>query len=106
MTPQQVKFTRISGKTDKISTIDFNGHIEMMLRDFLRYPSVFKKSVRGKMFLFYRNLKLCPRENFIKLSLGPKNSLFEVDFNGQLSIVLILSKSQTLSPGKFHKNAP
>ena len=34
----------------------------MMLRDFLRYPSVFKKSVRGKMFLFYRNLKLCPRE--------------------------------------------
>ena len=51
----------------------------MMLRDFLRYPSVFKKSVRGKMFLFYRNLKLCPRENFIKMlpegaiSLGPKN---------------------------------
>ena len=38
----------------------------MMLRDFLRYPSVFKKSVRGKMFLFYRNLKLCPRENFLK----------------------------------------
>ena len=39
----------------------------MMLRDFLRYPSVFKKSDRGKMFLFYRNLKLCPRENFIKM---------------------------------------
>ena len=39
----------------------------MMLRDFLRYPSVFKKSVRGKMFLSYRNLKLCPRENFIKM---------------------------------------
>ena len=39
----------------------------MMLREFLRYPSVFKKSVRGKMFLFYRNLKLCPRENFIKM---------------------------------------
>ena len=39
----------------------------MMLRDFLRYPSVFKKSVRGKMFLFYRNLKLCPQENFIKM---------------------------------------
>ena len=38
-----------------------------MLRDFLRYPSVFKKSVQGKMFLFYRNLKLCPRENFIKM---------------------------------------
>ena len=39
----------------------------MMLRDFLRYPSVFKKSDRGKMFLFYRNVKLCPRENFIKM---------------------------------------
>ena len=39
----------------------------MMLRDFLRYPSVFKKSVQGKMFLFYRNLKLCPLENFIKM---------------------------------------
>ena len=62
MTPQQVKFTRISGKIDKII-----GQIEMMLRDFLRYPSVFKKSVRGKMFLFYRNLKLCARENFIKM---------------------------------------
>ena len=52
----------------------------MMLRDFLRYPSVFKKSVRGKMFLFY-NLKLCPRENFIKMLpegaiTGPKNSRF------------------------------
>ena len=39
----------------------------MMLRDFLRYPSVFKKSVRGKMCLFYRFLKLCPRENFLKM---------------------------------------
>ena len=39
----------------------------MMLWDFLRYPSVFKKSVRSKMFLFYRNLKLCPRENFLKM---------------------------------------
>ena len=39
----------------------------MMLRDFLRYPSVFKKSARGKMFLFYRNLKLCHRENFLKM---------------------------------------
>ena len=39
----------------------------MMLKDFLRYPGVFKKSVRGKMFLFYRNLKLCPRENFLKM---------------------------------------
>ena len=32
----------------------------------MRYPSVFKKSVRGKMCLFYRFLKLCPRENFLK----------------------------------------
>ena len=39
----------------------------MMVGGFLRYPSVFKKNVRGKMFLFYRNLKLCPRENFIKM---------------------------------------
>ena len=42
----------------------------MMLRDFLRYPSVFKKSVRGKMFLSYRNLKLCPREKFLKMLPG------------------------------------
>ena len=39
----------------------------MMLGGFLRYPSVFKKSVRGKMLLFYRNLKLCPRENVLKM---------------------------------------
>ena len=39
----------------------------MMLRDFLRYPSVFKKCVWGKMFLFFRNLKLCSRENLIKM---------------------------------------
>ena len=58
MTPQQVKFTRISGKIDKIIINRFYRHIEMMLGGFLRYPSVFKKSVRGKMFLFYRNLKL------------------------------------------------
>ena len=38
----------------------------MMLRDFLRYPSVFKKSVRGILFLFYRIHKFCPRENFLK----------------------------------------
>ena len=38
----------------------------MMLMDFLRYPGVFKKSVRGKMCLFYRYLKHCPRENFLK----------------------------------------
>ena len=39
----------------------------MMLMDFLRYPSVFKKSVRGKMCLCYRFLKLCPREKFLKM---------------------------------------
>ena len=39
----------------------------MMLMDFLHYPGVFKKSVRGKMCLFYRYLKLCPRENFLKM---------------------------------------
>ena len=39
----------------------------MMLKDFLRYPGVFKKSARGKMCLFYRFLKLCPRENFLKM---------------------------------------
>ena len=39
----------------------------MMLGGFLRYPSVFKKNVLGKMFLFFRNLKLCPRENLIKM---------------------------------------
>ena len=39
----------------------------MMLKDFLRYPGVFKKSVQGKMCLFYRILKLCPRENFLKI---------------------------------------
>ena len=39
----------------------------MMLRQFLRYPGVFKKSVRGKMCLFYRYLKHCPRENFLKM---------------------------------------
>ena len=39
----------------------------MMLKDFLRYPGVFKKSVWGKWCLFYRFLKLCPRENFLKM---------------------------------------
>ena len=47
--------------------MDFNGQIEMMLRDFLRYSGVFKKSVRGKMCLFYRYLTLCPRKNFLKM---------------------------------------
>ena len=39
----------------------------MMLKDFLRYPGVFEKSVRGKMCLFYRILKHCPRENLLKM---------------------------------------
>ena len=39
----------------------------MILKDFLRYPGVFKKSVQGKMCLFYRILKLCPREKFLKM---------------------------------------
>ena len=39
----------------------------MMLKDFLRFPRVFKKSVRGKMCIFYRFLKLCPREKFLKM---------------------------------------
>ena len=38
-----------------------------MLTDFLRYPGVFKKSVRGEMCLFCRYLKLCPREIFLKM---------------------------------------
>ena len=48
----------------------------MMLRDFLRYPGVFKKSVQGKMCLFYRILKLCPREKFFKML--PENATFWV----------------------------
>ena len=54
-------------KSIECSRIDFNGQIEMMLRDFLRYPGVFRKSVRGKMSLFYRYLTLCPREDFLKM---------------------------------------
>ena len=46
----------------------------MMLRDLLRYPGVFKKSVRGKMCLFYRYLKLCSRENFLKML--PEGAIF------------------------------
>ena len=48
----------------------------MMLRDSLRYPGVFKKSVRGKMCLFNRFLKLCPRENLLKML--PEGALFWV----------------------------
>ena len=48
----------------------------MMLRDLLRYPVVFRKSVRGKMSLFYRYLTLCPREDFIKML--PERAVFWV----------------------------
>ena len=54
----------------------------MMLRDFLRYISVFKKSVRGKMFLFYRFLKLCPRENFLKML--PEGAILWVQITPEL----------------------
>ena len=39
----------------------------MMLTDFLHYPGVFKKSVRGEMCLFCLYLKLCLREIFLKM---------------------------------------
>ena len=48
----------------------------MMQRDFLRYPGVFQKSAWGKMCLFYRYLKLCHRENFLKML--PKGAIFWV----------------------------
>ena len=85
-----------------------------MLRDFLRYPSVFKKSVRGKMFLFYRNLKLCPQENFIKML--PEGAILWVRKTPVLghlkmphfksSIRLPVTVSKTLSPGIFLQNDP
>ena len=84
----------------------------MMLGGFLRYPSVFKKSVRGKMFLFYRNLKLCPRENFIKML--PEGAILwvrKLPFwgiykNFKSSIRLPVTVSTTLSPGIFLRNDP
>ena len=54
----------------------------MMLTDFLRYPGVFKKSVRGKMCLFYRYLKLCPQENFLKML--PEGAIFWVQKTPEL----------------------
>ena len=48
----------------------------MMLRDFLRYPGVFKKGVRCKMSLFYRYLTLCPREDLLKML--PERAIFWV----------------------------
>ena len=46
------------------SRIASNGRIEIMLRDVLRYPYVFEKSVRAKKCFFYRYLQLCPRAVF------------------------------------------
>ena len=54
----------------------------MMLKNFLRYPGVFKKSVRGKMCLFYRFLKFCPRENFLKML--PDGALLWVQITPEL----------------------
>ena len=54
----------------------------MMLKDFLRYPGVFKKSVRGKMCLFYRFLKLCPREIFLKML--PEGAILWVQITPEL----------------------
>ena len=51
----------------------------MILKDFLRYSGVFKKSVQGKMCLFYRILKLVPGKvlknaPWRSYTLGPNNS--------------------------------
>ena len=84
----------------------------MMLRDFLCYPSVFKKSVRGKMFLFYRNLKLCPRENFLKtlperaIIGSEKLPFWGILKNSNSSIPLPVTVSTTFSPGIFLQNDP
>ena len=64
------------------SRIDFNGQIEMMLRDFLRYRGVFKKSVQGKICLFYRYLQLCPRGIFLKML--PEGATFWVRITPEL----------------------
>ena len=84
----------------------------MMLRDFLRYPSVFKKSVRGILFLFYRNLKLCPRENFLKTL--PKGAILWVlktpdrvifkNFKSDIRLPVTIATS--LSPSIFFRNDP
>ena len=82
----------------------------MMLMNFLRYPGVFKKSVRGKMCLFYRFLKLCPRENFLKmLPEGVilwvrKTPVWDIYKNFKSSILLPVTVSTTLSPGIFPPN--
>ena len=82
----------------------------MMLKDFLRYPGVFKKSVRGKMCLFYRILKLCPREKFLKCSLkelyfGSKKLPNWVIFkNFKSDIPLSVTIATSLSPSIFPPN--
>ena len=84
----------------------------MMLKDFLRYPGVFKKSVRGKMCLFYRYLKLCPRENFLKML--PEGTIFwvrKLPFwviykNFKNIIILPVTVATTLSPSIFLQNGP
>ena len=71
MTPQRIKFRRIFGKSRctkiECSRIDFNGRIGIMLRDVLRYPYVFEKSVKAKKCFFYRYLQLSPRGIFLKM---------------------------------------
>ena len=84
----------------------------MMLGGFLRYPSVFKKNVRGKMFFFFRNLKLCPREILLKCSLkelyfgSDKLPFWGIYKNFKSSIRLPVTVSTTLSPGIFIQNDP
>ena len=52
MAPQEVNFKRILGKIDKIINNRFNGQIEMMLRDLLRYSGVYKKK-SGVKFVYF-----------------------------------------------------
>ena len=82
----------------------------MMIKDFLRYPGVFKKSVRGKMCLFYRILKLCPREKFLKmllkeLYLGSKklpNRVILKNFKNDIRLPITIETS--LYPSIFPPN--
>ena len=82
----------------------------MMLRDFLRYPGVFKKSVRGKMCLFYRYLKVCPQENFLKML--PEGAIFGskklpnwvIFKNFKSDIRLPVTIATSLSPSIFPPN--
>ena len=82
----------------------------MMLTDFLRYPGVFKKSVRGEMCLFCLYLKLCPREIFLKMLpegaiLGSKKLPNWVIFkNFKSDIRLPVTIATSLSPSIFPPN--